>query len=93
MAGKWTKWTKIYQYLSLQHPPKFTQIVIFGLKIYHLATLVSGLFPLVGQNSSEDRIRQSDQQFKLGAHEKKLCIRVTRLACFSPFGRLFSLVI
>jgi hypothetical protein len=25
----------------LQDPPKFTQIRIFGLKIYHLATLVS----------------------------------------------------
>jgi hypothetical protein len=23
----------------LQNPPKFTQIAIFGLKIYHLATL------------------------------------------------------
>jgi hypothetical protein len=30
---------KIYQPLPLQDPPKFTQILIFGLKIYHLATL------------------------------------------------------
>jgi hypothetical protein len=30
---------KINQRLSLQDPPKFTQIGIFGLKIYHLATL------------------------------------------------------
>jgi hypothetical protein len=30
---------KIYQHLSLQETPKFTQIGIFGLKIYHLATL------------------------------------------------------
>jgi hypothetical protein len=29
----------MYQNLSLQDPPKFTQIGIFGLKIYHLATL------------------------------------------------------
>jgi hypothetical protein len=30
---------KIYQHLPLQYPRKFTQIGIFGLKIYHLATL------------------------------------------------------
>jgi hypothetical protein len=30
---------KIYQNLILQDPPKLTQIAIFGLKIYHLATL------------------------------------------------------
>jgi hypothetical protein len=48
---KYTKWLqnmqtgrKIYQHLTLQDPPKFTQMVIFGLKICHLATLV-----LVGQ--------------------------------------------
>jgi hypothetical protein len=29
-----------YQHRPLQDPPKFTQIGIFGLKIYHLATLV-----------------------------------------------------
>jgi hypothetical protein len=31
---------KIYQHLPLEEPPKFAQIAIFGLKIYHLATLV-----------------------------------------------------
>jgi hypothetical protein len=30
----------IYQHLPLKDPTKFTQIGIFGLKIYHLATLV-----------------------------------------------------
>jgi hypothetical protein len=30
---------KIYQHLSLQDTPKFTQIGIIGLKIYHLAAL------------------------------------------------------
>jgi hypothetical protein len=30
---------KMYQHLSLQDPPKFTQIGIFGLKMYNLATL------------------------------------------------------
>jgi predicted secreted protein len=46
MATKYTKWQlnrpkghKIYQHLPLQDPPKFTQIGIFGLKIWHLATL------------------------------------------------------
>jgi hypothetical protein len=32
---------KIYQHLLLQDPRKFTQIGIFGLKIYHLATLLT----------------------------------------------------
>jgi hypothetical protein len=30
---------KIYQHLILQVPPKLTQIMIFGLKKCHLATL------------------------------------------------------
>jgi hypothetical protein len=30
---------KTYQYLSLQESPKFNHIGLFGLKIYHLATL------------------------------------------------------
>jgi hypothetical protein len=30
----------MYQPLPLQDPAKFTQIAIFGLKIYHLAALV-----------------------------------------------------
>jgi hypothetical protein len=29
----------MYQHILLQNPPEFTQIGIFGLKIYHLATL------------------------------------------------------
>jgi hypothetical protein len=52
MTTKFTKWpynipfgrkmdtTAIkWQHLPLQDLPKFTQIGIFGLKIYHLATL------------------------------------------------------
>jgi hypothetical protein len=46
MTVKYSKWQlkipkghKIYQSLPLYHPPKFTQIGEFGLKIYHLATL------------------------------------------------------
>jgi hypothetical protein len=33
--------------LPLQDPTKFTQIGIFGLKIYHLATLIGTIFFLV----------------------------------------------
>jgi hypothetical protein len=47
MAIKYTNWTlnipngqNIYQHLSLQDNPKFTQSWIFGLKLYHLATLI-----------------------------------------------------
>jgi hypothetical protein len=47
MATNYTKWSqnrpnghKMYQHLPLQEPPKFTQLVIFGLKINHLATQV-----------------------------------------------------
>jgi hypothetical protein len=45
MAIKYTNWPGmeieyVYPHLPLQDPPKFTQIWIFGLKVYHLATLV-----------------------------------------------------
>jgi hypothetical protein len=36
----WQNDHKIYQHLPLQGPPKFTRTVIFGLKKYHLASLV-----------------------------------------------------
>jgi hypothetical protein len=38
----------------LQDPPKFTQIDIFGLKIFHLATLIDKFFnfQLVGSSIS-----------------------------------------
>jgi hypothetical protein len=48
MATKYIKWPqnipnghKIYQRLPLQDSPKLIQIGIFGLKICHLATLLS----------------------------------------------------
>jgi hypothetical protein len=51
-AVKYFKWPynrpnvhKIYNHLPLQDPPKFTQTGIFGLKIYHLATLVANGVP------------------------------------------------
>jgi hypothetical protein len=37
----YTNGRKIYQHCPLQGPPKYTQIVIFGLKINHLATVFS----------------------------------------------------
>jgi hypothetical protein len=47
MALKFFQWPqntpnghKIYQDFSLQDPPKFTQMGIFGLKTNHLATLL-----------------------------------------------------
>jgi hypothetical protein len=50
MATKYAKRTykrsndhKIYQHIPLQVPPKFIQIMICGLKIWHLATLRSAL--------------------------------------------------
>jgi hypothetical protein len=52
MTIKYTKWSQnipngrkidnnMCQYLSLQDSPKFTQIGILGLKLYHLANLFS----------------------------------------------------
>jgi hypothetical protein len=41
IATKYTKWPYNYQRLPLQHPPKFTQIGLLGLKICHLATLAT----------------------------------------------------
>jgi hypothetical protein len=48
MTLKYTQWQqnitnrhKIHQHPSLQDLPKFTQITIFGLKIYNLATLTN----------------------------------------------------
>jgi hypothetical protein len=36
----YSKWTKMHQHFLFQgHPPKFTHVVMFGFKIYHLATL------------------------------------------------------
>jgi hypothetical protein len=47
MAVKYTKnGQRISHHLPLQDPPKFTQIAIFGLKIYHLATLIETILLL-----------------------------------------------
>jgi hypothetical protein len=44
MAVLYSKWTRIYQPLSIRRPRKITQIWIFGLKRNHLATLVGNCF-------------------------------------------------
>jgi hypothetical protein len=51
MSKTYTKWPKnipnglkIYQDFPFRGPPKYTQIGIFGLKIYHLATLYVATF-------------------------------------------------
>jgi hypothetical protein len=40
----------MYRHLPLQDPPKFTQIWIFVLKIYHLATLLETHLQLMFAN-------------------------------------------
>jgi hypothetical protein len=47
MTIKYAKWPKcipnghkIYQQFPVKGPPKFIQIEIFGIKIYHLVTLL-----------------------------------------------------
>jgi hypothetical protein len=40
MSVKYSKWPKIINILQTKALKTFTQIVIFGLKINHLATLV-----------------------------------------------------
>jgi hypothetical protein len=44
ISSKWPKYVpnghKIYLNFPFQGPPKFTKIGIFGMKIYHLASLV-----------------------------------------------------
>jgi hypothetical protein len=59
MAAKTTKWSydrpnghTMYKHLPLQDLTKFTQIGIFGLKIYHLATLASTIRSFQGAKKS-----------------------------------------
>jgi hypothetical protein len=51
MAQKNTQWfynipngCEMHQHFSFQGPPKYTQIVIFGMQTCHLATLLQILF-------------------------------------------------
>jgi hypothetical protein len=45
------KGQKIYQHLLGQDPPRLTQIRIFGLKVYHLATM-NGITDPVGRKKN-----------------------------------------
>jgi hypothetical protein len=68
----------IYQHLPLQDPPKFTEIGIFGLKIYHLATLAAS------------GTRPASNFFKTLAHfHSQRDINGTLNICFPP-GVKFS---
>jgi hypothetical protein len=40
MAGIYSKWPYNIPTFPVPDPPKFTQIRIFGSKIYHMATLI-----------------------------------------------------
>jgi hypothetical protein len=51
MATKYTKWTNIFHCKT----PKFTQIWIFSLKIYHLATLDSNCGPEANATNSFEK--------------------------------------
>jgi hypothetical protein len=57
---------KFNKKLSLQDAPKFTQIWIFGLKIYHLATLIrwsgSHIFKMMAGSSSTSLTRRPTEE-------------------------------
>jgi hypothetical protein len=91
----------IYQPFPFQGPPKFTQIGLFGLKIYNLATL--------NECSATSKWLPPQKKFSLcfstdytmTARKRSLEVyvpcqsatyRVNKLGEFSPLGRLFSLV-
>jgi hypothetical protein len=64
MTIKYTKWQEnrpngqIHPNLSLQDIPKFTQVGIFGSKIYHLATLVDfSSWKRIAQQQRNDQYR------------------------------------
>jgi hypothetical protein len=70
MTMKYTKWAycipygnKIYQHFSFYGPPKFTQIGNFGLKTYHLATLVGPLRPKLRRTAKQSTIRANNSKF------------------------------
>jgi hypothetical protein len=44
---------RIYQLFSFQGPHEFTQILIFGLKTYHLATLCGTTFVGVAEENQK----------------------------------------
>jgi hypothetical protein len=74
---------KIYQHLPSQHPPKFTQIGIFGLKTNHLATqLYMKSSPLFTFFASQSK-KYKDAQYAV----KKIFVIKISLAKFWLFQR------
>jgi hypothetical protein len=75
---------KIYQYLPSQDRPKFTQIVIFGLKTNHLATQIPWT-----ANFIDRRINL----FCVYSFSKKLCVAkilITGPRGFGVFGEFLN---
>jgi hypothetical protein len=48
MAIKNPNFHKTYQYFQFGYPLKYTQIVVFGMKICHLATLLARVADMAG---------------------------------------------
>jgi hypothetical protein len=58
----------MYRHRPLQDPPKFTQIGIFGLNIYHLATLqpmLPGQYHLKKSTRHQEPIKSAACQFQI----------------------------
>jgi hypothetical protein len=51
------------KYTNIFHSPKFTQIGNFGLKKYHLATLVGPLRPKLRRTAKQSTIRANNSKF------------------------------
>jgi hypothetical protein len=82
----------MYNNLPLQDPPKRTQIGIFGLKIYHLATLIlnthqAKLYSEHGSSSSYEtpKVAHWNCTFKYTLYYFSLCVN----KIFNPFIRFF----
>jgi hypothetical protein len=81
MAINYTQWPYdtpngqiIYQHFPSRDAPKLTQIVIFGLKIYHLATLVRNL----GDKSGSESAFGSENAFTTVFAILRVILRITR---------------
>jgi hypothetical protein len=80
---------KIYQHCLFQGPPKYTQIGILGLEVYHLATLINTPFFLLKKffdnfyNSALDFPHHGTELFKTDA--TPLVPSVTKNQCCHIF--------
>jgi hypothetical protein len=81
-------WHKKFQHLPIQDLPKFTQIGIFGLKIYHLAALLRVALKL------ENSIRRvcfsrATREVAAGVRKEELRILLVRLDCRKTGCQIF----